>query len=52
MALLVALWSLLRFAVFIWSIDGLVKEKYCVDRRARFSDKFLFQVYYEGSPKQ
>jgi len=52
MALLVALWSLLRFAVFIWSIEGVVKEKYCVGRRACFSDKFLFEVYFEGALKE
>lgn len=52
MALLVTLWSLLRFAMFIWSIEGMVKEKYCMDRRARFSEKFLFEVYFEGAIKQ
>ena len=43
MALLVVLWSLLPFAVFIWSIEGVVKEKYCVGRRARFGDNFFFK---------
>jgi hypothetical protein len=52
MALLVVLWSLLRFAVFIWNIEGVVKEKYCVSRRVRVSDKFLFEVYSEGAVKQ
>jgi hypothetical protein len=52
MTLLVALWSLLRFAVFIWSIGGVVKEKYCVGRRARFREKFLLEVYFEGALKQ
>jgi hypothetical protein len=52
MAVLVALWSLLRFAVFIWSIENVVKEKYCVDRRVFFSHKFLFEVHFESALKQ
>ena len=52
MALLVALWSLVRFTMFVWNIEGVVKEKYCVDSRARFSDQFLFGVCFEGALKQ
>jgi hypothetical protein len=49
MALLVALCCLLRFAVFIWSFEGVVKEKYCacVEKRVlaiNFCLKFKLKV--------
>jgi len=39
-------------SVYIWSTEGVVKEKYCVGRRARFSGNFLFEFYFEGALKQ
>jgi hypothetical protein len=41
-ALLVAMWPLLPFAVFRWSLEGILEEKYCLERRACLLHKSLF----------
>jgi len=38
----VAMWPLLPFAGLLWSLEGRMEEKYCLNRRACSLHKSLF----------